>query len=358
MASSGSLWSRKGCPMAKRIVVCSDGTWSTPDQRATTNVVKMSLAITPSDPTGKSQVVFYDQGVGTGNFLDRLTGGAFGGGLYQNIEDAYRFLMNNYDDGDEIFLFGFSRGAYTVRSTAGLVRKTGVLQKLHANKFPDAYRLYRSRDVGPDAENVQRFREQYSRTVEINFLGVWDTVGALGLPVRGLRFLTRRRYEFHDVELSRIVKSAYHAVAIDERRAPFTPSLWTSKQKEGQTIEQVWFVGVHSDVGGGCPDAQLSDITFMWMKGKAQRCGLAFDEEFVNTFIHPDESGVLHNSKIGLYRLTPGITRAIGEPAYANQAIHCTAVDRLANDASYKPANLISYIARADHRVAARSKPT
>jgi uncharacterized protein (DUF2235 family) len=337
--------------MTKRIVICSDGTWNRPDQRSPTNVAKMALAVAPTAPDGATQIVGYDQGVGTGNLLDRVTGGAFGSGLDQNIADAYRFLMNNYDEGDQIFLFGFSRGAYTVRSTVGLIRKGGLLEKRHSPRFQEAYQLYRRRDVAVDAEEAKRFRAEFSREVEIHFIGVWDTVGGLGIPVRGLRFLTRRRYEFHDVELSRIVMNAYHALAIDERRGPFTPTLWENKQKEGQLIEQAWFAGVHSDVGGGCKEAGLSDVAFAWMKEKAEGCGLAFDQQYINGVVHPDELGVLHNSMTGLYRLTRGTTRPIGQERYANQGVHQAAVNRHNGDANYRPENLVDYLAHPGHRI-------
>ena len=125
--------------MSKRIVISSDGTWNRPDQKNPTNVIKMARAILPTAPDGKCQVVFYDQGVGTGKRLDRWLGGAFGQGLEKNVEDAYRFLMHNYDEGDEIYLFGFSRGAFTARSTVGMIRNSGLLHKTHADRFSKAY---------------------------------------------------------------------------------------------------------------------------------------------------------------------------------------------------------------------------
>ena len=131
--------------MSKRIVVCADGTWNIAEQSSPTNVVKVARAIAPTGPDSKSQVVFYHPGVGTHWGLDRLLGGAFGHGLDKNIEDAYRFLVYNYDKDDELFLFGFSRGAYTVRSLVGLLRNSGLLRKIHADKFVDAMRLYRDK---------------------------------------------------------------------------------------------------------------------------------------------------------------------------------------------------------------------
>ena len=151
----------------KRIVICSDGTWNTADQKnggeyRPTNVVKMARTISAVSKDGISQVVFYDEGVGADKWgLDRLTGGAFGRGLDKNIEDAYRFLMRNYIKGDEIFLFGFSRGAYTVRSLAGLIRNCGLLKPINADKFKDAYDLYISKSH-PDSEYSKKFRKNNS----------------------------------------------------------------------------------------------------------------------------------------------------------------------------------------------------
>lgn len=339
--------------MTKRIVICSDGTWNTPDQKHVSSVVHMARAIAPTSPDGESQIVFYDRGVGTGNLLDRLTGGALGHGLDRNIEDGYRFLVHNYGDGDEIYLFGFSRGAYTARSLGGLIRNSGLLHKVHADRFGDAYELYRSKEAHPDSECAKQFRRSYSREVRIKAIGVWDTVGALGIPVRGLRFLTKGRYQFHDVELSRYVRHGYHALAIDERRAPFRPSLWEGKPKDGQVVEQVWFAGVHSDIGGGYVERGLCDVVFMWIKEKAEECGLAFDDDYINAVpIDPDPAGVLHNSMTGLYRLTRGHTRGLGRAEGATEAVHPAAIARYEIDRpSYRPKNLVEYLNDPDHKV-------
>ena len=231
--------------MAKRLVVCSDGTWNQPNQEHPTNVVKLARATARVDSTGTPQVVFCDPGVGSeGGILSRIRGGVTGKGLNKNIQDAYRFLVHNYESGDEVFMFGFSRGAYTIRSTVGLIRNVGLLQEAHADKLAEAFDLYRRRDKDshPDASDSKKFISDYSREIEIKFLGVWDTVGALGIPVRGLRLLTMRRHGFHDVKLSSLVRNAYQAVAIDERRAPFKPSIWQAMPKpestEGMTLQQ------------------------------------------------------------------------------------------------------------------------
>ena len=336
----------------KRLIVCSDGTWNRPSQANPTNVTQISRLIVPVDGQGVHQVVFYDWGLGTGNLFDRLTGGAFGTGLDRNIEDGYRFLVQNYSEGDEVYLFGFSRGAYTARSLAGLVRNCGLLQKRHAARYDEAYQLYRNRDGGADTQDAIGFRSNYSREIDIKFVGVWDTVGALGVPLRRLRWLRRNRYKFHDTELSRRVKFAYHALAIDEKRGPFEPTLWTNDPKEGQTIEQAWFVGVHSDIGGGNADHGLADITLKWMIDRASACGIEFDSAEVNATVNPDPLGTLHNSKTGLYRFSRGHTRALGVASARSEGIHQSAVTRVQRTTGrYGPSNVTAYIANPEHRV-------
>lgn len=342
----------------KRIAICSDGTWCTPDQKSEgeyhpTNVVKMARAIAPLSRDKKHQIVFYDEGVGADKWgLDRLTGGACGDGLNKNILDAYRFLIHNYIEGDEIFFFGFSRGAYTVRSTAGLIRNSGLLKKIHLDKVEEALELYRS-DLHPDDDESKQFRKKYSREPDIKFIGVWDTVGSLGIPVGIFRKLTKKHYEFHDVELSKIVKHGYHALAIDEQRDPFRATLWEGKQKPGQKVEQVWFAGAHSNVGGGYKDASLSDIAFMWVLEKAEDCGITFNQKYINEEINQDSLGKLYDSRVSLFKLTRRYIRPIGSVKYKNEAVHPAVVHRYENyRPSYRPKNLTEYLNTPDHKIA------
>jgi uncharacterized protein (DUF2235 family) len=362
----------------KRLAIFCDGTWNSADQAANgvpspTNVVKLALRVAKRD-RDMAQVVYYDQGVGTGNSLDKLTGGAFGKGLNDNLHGAYRFLMLNYEMGDQIYLFGFSRGAYTVRSLAGMVRKCGILHRRASDRYHDAIAIY-SDLHHPDADIPRNFRRAHSIAgdggIPIRMIGVWDTVGALGIPVRGLRWLTADTYRFHDVELSGSVERAYQALAIDERRAPFEAARWTYKPKNGQVVEQVWFCGVHSDIGGGYPRERqhglLSDFTLTWMRDKAIAGGLAIDPEADAAFPpQADHRGTLHNSKTGLYRLTPGIDRVIGlaaeekaQPdekstlADPSQHLHESVYKRWDDDPEYRPKNLRAYFARvSDPRAA------
>lgn len=274
--------------MPRRLVVCCDGTWNVPDEErrgitAPTNVTKLALAVVCGE--GTDQLLFYEPGVGTSPD-ERVMGGAFGYGLSRNIRSAYSFLAQSYRDGDELFLFGFSRGAYTARSLAGLIRNCGILRAEHADKVDVAYGFYRdsSSRTHPDGLASALFREMYAHgDQEIHFIGVWDTVGALGIPTAlpGADWLTNHVKEFqeawgfHNTQLSRSVRHAYHALAIDETREPFRPTLWSQAPDPGdQTLEQVWFAGVHTEVGGGSDDTSLSDIALLWMVEKAKACGL------------------------------------------------------------------------------------
>jgi uncharacterized protein (DUF2235 family) len=336
----------------KRLILCCDGTWNRADQEhngtpCPTNVVKLAYRVAKRDPEGIPQVVMYDQGVGTGNVVDRITGGAFGAGLEANIFNAYRFLIANYEPGDEIFLFGFSRGAYTARSIAGLIRKCGVLDRPHVSLYAEALRLYRDRNQHPDDDAPVQFRADHScngrATIPIKCIGVWDTVGALGVPLRGLRGWTGRKHLFHDTELSGSVEFAFHALAIDERRTPFEPTLWYEKPKENQLVSQTWFPGVHSDIGGGYADSGLSDITLQWMMDNAALTGLAFDPAVLRA--HPlngTATGRLHNSKKGIYKLTRGMDRILGSGH--SQTIHPSARERWNRDADYRPHNLGAFL--------------
>ena len=377
--------------MAKRLIVCSDGTWNRPDQRmegaprpadevddgdeiCPTNVVKMWRAIEPVAPDGVRQVKFYDEGVGTeGTWLQRIMGGVSGRGLEKNILDGYRSLMHTYEPGDEIFLFGFSRGAYTVRSLAGMLRNSGLLQKSNTERLQAAFDLYRREDAPPDSEVATSFRNAYSHEVDIKFLGVWDTVGALGIPPLGLgrfigalgRFLSRR-HQFHDVELSGSVKHGYHALAIDERRAPFEPSIWKPKLEEGeelatatpkpnQVVEQVWFAGYHSDVGGGNENPGLSDVALEWMMQKAASIGLELSGEHVwdKNKMDPNHAGPVHDSMTGFYERIGTFVRSLGTMWPVTEFVHRAAKTRYDVDPPvYKLQNLTDYLDIKGHKIA------
>ena len=250
----------------KRLVVCCDGTWQKLASSYPTNVVKIAQAVKPVGNDGTPQSVFYDEGIGTGDQLDKYFGGAFGWGIDKNIQDAYRFLCLNYNEGDEIYLFGFSRGAYTVRSLAGMIYCSGLLSRPKIRSALEAYRIYRDRDIKPSDPEAQAFRAAYGERVPIALLGCWDTVGALGVPDQ-IPFLPidnwlNSKYKFHDTTLSSIIQKALHAVAIDELRKVFdvTP-MQKSPKFDTQILRQVWFPGKHGSVGGGTKEQRgLSDL--------------------------------------------------------------------------------------------------
>jgi len=342
--------------MNKRIIICCDGTWNNPEQDEATNVVKTARAIFPKDANGVEQVVFYDWGVGSEGKATAIQGGAMGAGLDKNIRDAYRFVVHNYVRGDDIFVFGFSRGAYTARSTVGFIRNVGILRKEHADLIPTAYRMYRAKTHHPDSQTARDLRKKYCHTindfpaspcvVRIKFVGVWDTVGALGIPLRVMQDINKKKYEFHDTQLSSTVEYACHAVAIDEKRLDFKPTLWNTVPSQNQTVHQRWFVGVHCDVGGGYPDHQLSDIALRWMLEHANRQGLAVVDKYVDGLTRPATSrwlGKLHKSWRGIYWFKGTHVRPLGRLPKGLEEIDGSVSKRYREDASYHPRNLRQY---------------
>lgn len=289
--------------MPRRLIALFDGTWNKVQTR--TNVERLWKLIAASDAAGRGQICKYVAGVGVKPGIEHLLGGAFGLGLSDNVKLGFQWLSKSWREGDEIWLFGFSRGAYTARSLAGLIRKCGLLKpdakgELTSADVDAAYTLYRN-DLHPDDPQMVAFRAAHSHEVLIRFIGVWDTVGALGIPGVASWFpYARSRYAFHDTELSKIVQYAYQALALDEHRPDFKPTKWTRPAQslspgesptawkpEQIEVEQRWFVGAHSDVGGGektdgaghSPDT-LPEITLAWMQAKAAAAGLAFGEDY------------------------------------------------------------------------------
>jgi uncharacterized protein (DUF2235 family) len=260
--------------MGKRVLFCSDGTWD--DSGKNTNVYKIYKAMQVS----AGQVPFYDDGVGAdGNPVGRLLGGAFGTGLFQKVKDGYSKISQVCEKGDQVFLLGFSRGAYTARSIAGMIAVCG----LPAGNFSDdvvetAFQAYRNKDQRANLlASLNKSCGMFN--AELTMVGVWDTVGSLGIPSL-LGLVDPLLYGFLDTSLHPDIQNAYQALAIDERRCEFPATLWTSPPSPGQTIEQVWFTGVHCDVGGSYPDdpdgTALADITLAWMMDKASALGVTF----------------------------------------------------------------------------------
>ncbi len=365
----------------RRLVVCADGTWN--DDTAAngghdTNVVRLARAVAPRAPDGTEQLVFYQTGIGTGGgWWDKMTGGAFGTGISRNIKACYRWLGEQYAPGDQLFFFGYSRGAYTVRSLAGLVRNAGILRREHLGRVDEAYDLYRDRDPStrPNADAAVRFRRAYAHEAPVACLGVWDTVGALGVPTRGPGgWVSRRRHGFHDVQLSSHVRNGFHAVAVDERRASFAPTLWAVRaddpacQTGDWRVEQRWFAGTHSNVGGGFEHAGLSNLTLRWMAERAAGCGLALRPGFVEELDPACDCGApVHDSLTRAFRMLGVHERAIDEgrpqgdppaPVFTYEDVDDSVVARHARpDTRYAPANFLAYWRRNPGKWAPAHRP-
>lgn len=351
----------------KRIITCSDGTWNQPGLfdrgiPVETNVLKMFKCIAPvgKDSAGNDvrQLKVYDQGVGTGvTRRDRIIGGMTGAGIDKNIKDIYTFICLNYKPGDDIFLFGFSRGAYTARSIGGLIRNCGVLKPEHIQLVDMAYNLYRDRNSysHPESDLMTSFRAKYcyEDLTRIKFIGVWDTVGALGVPLRSFLKDNMRKYHFHDVTLGSSVDYAYHALAIDEKRGLFSPTLWKKSKSvmadknSKQVLEQRWFAGAHSNVGGGYADSGLSNIALQWLIDKATspELLLKLNEPYYNVADY--DKGELRNSFTAMYTFTfsPKKIRDIDlNDLASNQTIDESVWARYDKDSGYRPKGLAPWL--------------
>jgi uncharacterized protein (DUF2235 family) len=336
--------------MAKRLIVCADGTWNKVEKaqsgkHLSTNVAKIAAALLPIDINGIPQLLCYLEGVGT-HHGEWLRGGMFGLGISRNIGHAYEFLVQSYEPGDEIWIFGFSRGAFTARSLAGMIRDCGLLMPAHIDQIQAAMKLYRDRydDTAPDAPRARIFRNTYSYEPNIKFIGVWDTVGSLGVPGIHLWLarLLRIEWQFHDTALSRSVENAYHALAIHEKRSDFEPTLWQKQDWPGSSqriLEQVWFSGVHSDVGGGYAAAGLSDVALLWMIEKAKSHGLGFREDFLSDprWFAPDPQAELHDSFDFPFSWLDTLRRKKGNRTFKAkgtntfESLHASVVERFKN---------------------------
>ena len=276
------------------------------------NVVKIARAVkTQYAPNPPSQLLYYDRGVGTGNFIDRVVGGLTGSGISRNILQAFRWIVECYEPCDRLYFFGFSRGAYSVRSLAGLLGVCGIPKRpLETDNIQtmlnEALKTYRTTNSKHRERRSEAFRKSYkARRCEIYFIGVWDTVGALGVPTAGpIGQWTRRRSGFHDVSLGSHIRHAYHAIAINERRGPFKPTLWKQvEERSNQTLVQAWFPGVHTNIGGGYVDSGLSDRALLWMIYCARQHELDLDEGYLDLFLRPNWFGELRDSINWPYRL-------------------------------------------------------
>uniref|UniRef100_A0A2P1CZG2 T6SS Phospholipase effector Tle1-like catalytic domain-containing protein n=2 Tax=unclassified Phormidium TaxID=2609805 RepID=A0A2P1CZG2_9CYAN len=352
----------------KRLVVCCDGTWHELTSAYPTNVLKLARLVKYTADDQTPQLVFYSSGssredVNIPDLIDRLGDSAFRWGIDRLIQDAYRFLCMNYDPDsqDEIYLFGFSRGAYIVRCLAGMIYKCGLLRRSKIQEIRKAYELYRHSEIAHDSLEAQEFRQENSKklsqgatdlenNIPIKMLGCWETVGTLGipdvLPLPAIEKIWNINYQFYDATLSPIVENGFHAVAIDEKRQvfPSTP-LKKNEKNPNQVVEEVWFAGEHSCVGGGNKDYRgLSDYALQWMLQKAQNLGLEFystENDSEDFQIKPDPTTYFDNTVEGVYLLRGEGWRSIHS---SRIAVHSSVVKRLKACPDYRPENLKSVI--------------
>ena len=307
---------------SRNIVICCDGTGNNYSTNKT-NVIR-TCEIAVADDT---QLVYYDCGIGTGGWEYDETAGTLkalndkitGRGLRKNVADGYRFLMRTWKAGDRIFLFGFSRGAYTVRALAGMLYRCGLLRSDMDNLVAEAFRLYNEEADGLDAG----FKETFCRPCPVHFIGVWDTVGSLILNAGG---------KFYDTSLNPEVRYGCHSIALDEQRRDFAPCLWDeTKKNPGQTIDQVWFAGGHSDVGGWYAERGLSETTLRYMLSRARAQGMKLHEDKFNG-IRSNPLDKMHDSYKGFWHFRGSHKRQV--PAGAK--IHHSVSERM-KKTNYKP---------------------
>jgi uncharacterized protein (DUF2235 family) len=360
--------------MSKNIVVLSDGTGQEGGKGHDTNVYKLFRML--EDRTER-QIVFYDQGIGTDRY--KVTGSVAGAGFTENILQCYQFIYENYNAGDKLFLFGFSRGAATVRSLANFIHYFGVLPKSRPELIKLAYDIYKGGREEREASHVEPpqnlamqgmqsladLRDTVIRGIPLNekaemfvhehpnqwasieFLGVWDTVPALGLPGAFIdtfvNFVPGWKHRYHDFTLHPSVKNAYHALSIDDDRKWFHPTIWDSYNDEYQKVEQVWFSGSHTDVGGGFREPGLSDITLEWMIQKAVAHGIKLflrSIKYWNFCIAPDPTDEFHPPRAGAGRVYPLEQRHWPESAqktFGTPTLHASVIKRAEQVKGYNP---------------------
>jgi uncharacterized protein (DUF2235 family) len=320
-------------PNNKRLVLCFDGTWSAiSNPKELTNVVKLANLVTVSHES-VPQITYYNSGVGTGGPIDQFLGGVFGYGLKSNVKRGLTFLALNWEQGDEIYLFGFSRGAYTARALAGVIAQAGIpasikLAEHHWDRYQQMAKLRPKRGTPRGSEEwkkaeqeIAKIREQFLhlarnvdddgnwQDVRLKCVGVWDTVGSYGVPsgfgLGALPFMfTYWTRGFRDTHFGRTVDVGLHAVAIDERRRPFMPTFWTFRPRAAEdpaemppAVEQVWFAGVHANIGGGYERSGLSDLSLAWMLAQVQeKTGLRFNDSTVKDEVWPCSACTLYAS--------------------------------------------------------------
>jgi len=323
------------------IIVCADGTWNRPEEDLEedypSNVLKLARGIAP-EHGAERQHVFYDWGLGS--YHGKLTSGATGRGIHKNIVDGYRYIVQNYNPGDRIYLFGFSRGAYTVRALSGLINNCGILKRADAPLIVEAFKIYKSplSKNHPSGANATAFRGRHAHVARnIHFIGVWDTVGSLGIPF-SLMGLLDSHDEFYDTKMGSNVAIARHAVAIDEQRQDFEPTVW--QPKSGVDMKQVWFAGVHADVGGSYPPDKrtgfmASDVPMGWMVREVKAAGLGVEGHLESTLTDGVRAR-LHKTRKHVYRLKRPLHRPLVLDS-TPMLIHPSVKARYLADSDYRP---------------------
>lgn len=328
--------------MSKNIVVFSDGTGQEGGKGANSNVYKLFNMVLDRS---SEQIAFYDRGLGTG--WRKITGSAAGMGISKNILECYKFIFENYEAGDQLYLFGFSRGATTVRSLSGFIHLFGILPKSRIELIEQAYKIYKKADRTAREVAARAFvNRHHTMWCKIQFLGVWDTVAALGVPFKTIDvfvdWVPFFRHNFHDLRLSPSVENAYHALAIDDERKTFHPTLWDPNTIQGQTVKQVWFCGMHTDVGGGYPEQELSEIALEWMVQMAKTHGLKIYSRH-SVKMSGDANGTMHDSRgSGLSRLYRHEVRSWPTETHGKPCVHKSVLKRVRNpnnkeEPRYKP---------------------
>lgn len=364
--------------MSKNIISCADGTGNKGGATPNSNVYKIYKAIdkcaksTTEEHTNLTrQTAFYDNGVGTEESkLIRTICGAIGIGFKKNVCDLYKYLARNYEPGDKVFFFGFSRGASTVRACIGFIHKCGLIKgKDLRNREVDAlinkaFCAYKNHRDAPDKAECIKHSNISHGEIDIQFVGIWDTVVALGFPKRTdiigpISFLLDKAFcsiecigehfyphKFYHYRLSNKVKNTYQALAIDDERTSFWPHVIREQVIEDGNIEQVWFAGMHSNVGGGYGRTGTASISLYWIMLKAKECGLFFNKcELKKAKEDSNPHGRIHNSRGGLatiYRYHPREIESLCECRLKSKIkIHQSAIDRLIDrTANYTPGQL------------------
>lgn len=321
--------------MGKNIIVFSDGTGQKGGVGSNTNVYKLFNMV--EDRTDR-QIAFYDPGLGTD--WRKVTGMISGHGFSKNIKECYQFIFENFQADDSIYLFGFSRGAATVRSLSGFIHLFGILPKSRPDLIDKAFKIYRIKNTETRIKKAKAFIDKHhSMWCKIKFLGVWDTVAALGLPIKWISFFLDKIFphSFHSFRLSESVVFARHALSIDEQRKSFHPVLWDQNNNETkERMKQVWFCGVHTDVGGGYIERELSDISLKWMVHEAISKGLILYpkapalKRLVDS--SADVNGMMHNEQKSFPgKLLKKETRTWNKETHGEPCIHESVFKRTKN---------------------------